>query len=67
MLKKVAKHCHEIYFVPEQAEVVKKLFELYLQGLTFCQLKAYLESMGIKTVTGNNNWDTTTISENAKE
>ena len=51
----------EIVIVPEQAEVVRKIFELYLQGLTFGQIKVYLESLGIKTVTGNNHWDTTTI------
>ena len=42
----------EIVIVPEQAEVVRKIFNLYLQGLTFEQIKSYLESQGIKTVTG---------------
>ncbi len=51
----------EIVIVPEQAEVVRKIFELYLQGLTFGQIKMYLESMDIKTVTGKDTWDTTTI------
>lgn len=51
----------EIAIVPEQAEVVRKIFELYLQGLSFGQIKAYLEKMEIKTVTGNDHWDTTTI------
>lgn len=56
----------EIVIVPEQAEVVRKIFELYLQGLSFGQIKAYLESMGIRTVTGNDNWDTTTIQKMLK-
>lgn len=51
----------EIVFVPEQAEVVRKMFELYLQGLSLGQIKAYLESHRIKTVTGKDIWDTKTI------
>ena len=56
----------EIVIVPEQAEAVRKIFDLYLQGLTFGQIKAYLESMEIKTVTGNEHWDTTTIQKMLK-
>lgn len=56
----------EIVIVPEQAEVVRMIFELYLQGLTFGQIKTYLESMDIKTVTWNNQWDTTTIQKMLK-
>lgn len=56
----------EIVIVLEQAEVVRKTFDLYLQGLTFGKIKAYLESMGIKTVTGKNHWDTTTIQKMLK-
>jgi len=56
----------EIAIVLEQAEVVRKIFDLYLQGLSFGQIKAYLESMGIKTVTGNDHWDTTTIQKMLK-
>ena len=51
----------EIVIVPEQAEIVRKIFELYLLGLTFGQIKIYLESLQIKTVTGNDHWYTTTI------
>lgn len=56
----------EIVIVPEQAEVVRKIFELYLQGLTLGQIKMYLESMDIKTVTGKGIWDTTTIQKMLK-
>jgi site-specific DNA recombinase len=56
----------EIVIVPEQAEVVRKIFGLYLQGLTFGQIKMYLESMEIKTVTGKDTWDTTTIQKMLK-
>ena len=51
----------EIIIVPEQAEVVRKIFDLYLQGLSLGQIKSYLESQGIKTVTGKEIWDTKTI------
>jgi len=56
----------EIVIVPEQAEVVRKIFDLYLQGLTFGQIKSYLESQAIKTVTGKEHWDTTTIQKMLK-
>ena len=47
--------------VPEQAEVVRKIFELYLQGLSLGQIKSYLEAQGIKTAMGKDTWDTKTI------
>lgn len=56
----------EIVIVAEQAEVVRKIFELYLQGLTLGQIKIYLESMDIKTVTGKDTWDATTIQKMLK-
>lgn len=56
----------EIVIVPEEAEVVRKIFELYLKGLTLGQIKMYLESMDIKTVTGKDTWDTTTIQKMLK-
>jgi len=51
----------EIVIVPEQAEVVRKIFDLYLQGRTLGQIKVYLEVQGIKTVTGKGIWDRKTI------
>ena len=56
----------EIVIVPEQATVVRKMFELYLQGKSLGQIKAYLESQGIKTVTGKDLWDTKTIQKMLK-
>lgn len=56
----------EMVIVPEEAEVVKKIFELYLKGLSFGQIKDYLESKDIKTVTGNEHWDTSTIQKMLK-
>ncbi len=51
----------EIVIVLEQAEVVRKISDLYLQGQSLGQIKAYLEAQGIKTVTGKGIWDTKTI------
>ena len=51
----------EIVIVPEQAEVVRNIFDLYLQGLSFGQIKYFLESQGIKTTTGKETWDAKTI------
>ena len=51
----------EMVIVPEEAEIVRRIFELYLQGLSLGQIKDYLESMDIKTVTGNEHWDASNI------
>lgn len=40
----------ELEIVPEQAEVVKQIFDLYLAGYTFAQIKK--EKQKIKTATG---------------
>lgn len=56
----------EIVIVLEQAEVVRKIFNLYLQGLSLGQIKSYLESQGIKTVTGKVDWNAKTIRDMLK-
>lgn len=48
----------ELVVVQEQAEVVRKTFDLYLQGQTLGQIKAYPEAQGIKTVIGKETRDT---------
>ena len=47
--------------VPEEAEIVQKIFELYVQGNGVRKIKRYLEEHGIKTVTGKSEWSTSTI------
>lgn len=47
--------------VPEQAEVVKTIFKLYLDGMTLQQIKEYLESQKVKTATGKDVWATYVI------
>lgn len=50
-----------LQIVPEEAEIVRIIFELYVQGSGVRKIKKYLESHGIKTVTGKSEWSTSTI------
>lgn len=50
-----------LQIVPEEAEIVRKIFELYIQGNGVRKIKKYLESHSIKTVTGKTEWSTSTI------
>ena len=50
-----------LQIVPEEAEIVRKIFDLYVQGNGVRKIKKYLESHGIKTVTGKSEWSTSTI------
>ena len=50
-----------LQIVPEEAEIVRKIFELYIQGNGVRKIKKNLESHGIKTVTGKTEWSTSTI------
>ena len=50
-----------LQIVPEEAEIVRKIFELYIQGNGVRKIKKYLESHGIKTVTGKTERSTSTI------
>lgn len=47
--------------VPEEAEIVRLIFDLYVQGNGVRKIKKHLESHGIKTVTGKAEWSTSTI------
>ena len=53
----------EIVIVPEEAEVVKSIFELYLSGKTLNQIKVYLESNHIKNSSEGDIWYTATIDD----
>ena len=50
-----------LQIVPEEAEVVRKIFDLYVQGNGARKIKRYLEEHGIKTATGKSEWSTSTI------
>ncbi len=47
--------------VESEAVIVRKIFELYLNGFGVRKIKKYLEENGIKTVTGKAVWSTSTI------
>jgi len=47
--------------VPEEAEVVKLIYSLYLDGCGCRKIKKHLESNGIKTITRKAIWSTSTI------
>ena len=47
--------------VPEETKVVRKIFDLYVQGNGVRKIKRYLEEDGIKTATGKSERSTSTI------
>lgn len=50
-----------LIIIPEEAEVVQLIFDLYLQGFSCLRIKRELESRKIKTATGNVKWYASTI------
>ncbi len=48
-----ARENNELVIVPEEAAVIRKIFQLYLDGNTLQQIKEYLELNQIKTASGN--------------
>ncbi len=50
-----------LQIVPEEAAIVRQIFNLYLQGNGVRKIKRYLEENGVKTVTGKAEWSTSTI------
>lgn len=51
----------KLVVVESEAVIVRKIFELYLNGWGVRKIKKYLEENGIKTVTGKEAWSTSTI------
>lgn len=47
--------------VPEEAEIIRKIYQLYLEGNTLQQIKEYLEEHQIKIATGKETWATAVI------
>lgn len=50
-----------LVIVPEEEELVRRIFRLYLEGNSSYRIKRLLEADGIKTVTGNTVWQATVI------
>lgn len=51
----------ELVIVPEEAEIVRLVFRLYLEGYSAGKISSYLEEHQIKTVTGQDKWYDTVI------
>ena len=51
----------EITIVESEAEVIRWIFNLYLDGKSAFQIKQWLEENNIKTYTGKSTWQTTSI------
>ena len=50
-----------LVIIPEEAELVKRIFREYLEGSSMDRIKKGLEADGILTVTGKKKWYTSTI------
>ena len=46
----------DLVIVPEEAEIVRLIFRLYLEGYSAKKISQYLEENGIKTATGQDKW-----------
>lgn len=46
----------DLVIVPEEAEIVRLIFRLYLEGHSAKKISQYLEENGIKTATGQDKW-----------
>ncbi|MBU5426890.1 recombinase family protein [Tissierella pigra] len=46
----------ELVIVPEQAEIVRRIFRMYLEGSSILEITRVLEADKIKTVTGKDTW-----------
>ena len=46
---------------PDEADTIRKIYQLYLEGGTLQQIKEYLEAHQIKTATGKEAWATAVI------
>ena len=51
----------KIHAIPEQAEVVREIYERYMSGASFRSLKDWLEENQIKTVLGTDDWSISVI------
>jgi DNA invertase Pin-like site-specific DNA recombinase len=51
----------ELVINPEQAEIVRYIFRLFLEGKTTYQISKILTESEYRTVTGNDNWQKSTV------
>ena len=53
----------DLVIVPEEAEIVRRIFRLFLEGSSYVQIAKILESEGILTVTGKKEWRPSVIDQ----
>lgn len=53
----------ELIIVPEEAELVRRIFRLYLEGNSSIKIAKILKADGIKTVTGIDTWQPSVIDQ----
>jgi len=53
----------ELVIVPEEAEIVRRIFRLYLEGFSILQITRALETDGVKTVTGKDKWSDSVVAK----
>ena len=51
----------ELIIVPEEAEIVRTMFRLYLEGYSAAKISEYLQEKGIRTTTGKEKWHATVV------
>lgn len=56
----------ELVINETEAEIVRKIYDLFLEGLTYKQIADYLSDAGIKTVMGNDKWNNSVIASMLK-
>lgn len=53
----------QLIIVPEEAEIVRRIFRLYEEGRSCIQICQALEDSGIRTVTGKSKWRDSTVNK----
>jgi len=51
----------QLIVVPEEAEIVRMILRLFMEGQSYSQICRILEDSGVKTVTGNTKWTRSVI------
>ena len=63
--KKILGYCKgedgQPQIVPEEAEIVRSIFDMFLSGMTLREIADYLKAEGIKTKAGGDTWSIATI------
>ena len=56
-------HGYKLEIKPEEADIVKLIYEMYTAGTGMTQIAAKLENMGVKTHTGKSVWNKSSVND----